>query len=80
MPRGDGTGPLGGGPMSGRAAGLCAGYDVPGFMNPVQGRGPGMGFGRGWRGRGKRFGRRRRFWRYGSHYGAEIPRAKPWQW
>lgn len=52
MPRGDGTGPMGMGPMSGRAAGFCAGYSVPGFTNPGGrgagfGRGRGMGFGRG---------------------------------
>ena len=52
MPRGDGTGPLGLGPMTGRAAGYCAGYAVPGFMNPwigrrFRGRGGGRGFGRG---------------------------------
>jgi len=35
MPRGDGTGPAGLGPMTGRAAGFCAGYPVPGYMNPV---------------------------------------------
>jgi len=34
MPLGDGTGPLGLGPMTGRAAGFCAGYPVPGYMNP----------------------------------------------
>ncbi|MHC4199744.1 MAG: DUF5320 domain-containing protein, partial [Planctomycetota bacterium] len=39
MPRGDGTGPAGTGPMTGRAAGFCAGYPVPGFMNPTPGRG-----------------------------------------
>jgi hypothetical protein len=33
--------------MTGRAAGLCAGYGVPGYANPVPGRGYGMGFGRG---------------------------------
>jgi hypothetical protein len=38
MPRGDGTGPLGMGPMTGRAAGYCAGYPIPGFMNPYWGR------------------------------------------
>jgi len=50
MPRGDGSGPAGMGPMTGRAAGFCAGYNVPGFMNPYGGR-MGGGFGRG-RGRG----------------------------
>lgn len=60
MPRGDGTGPAGLGPMTGRAAGFCAGFPVPGYMNPVgrfgrraagYGRGPGLGLGagRGWR-------------------------------
>ena len=47
MPRGDGMGPAGMGPMTGRAAGYCAGYSVPGFANPVPGRGYGFGFGRG---------------------------------
>jgi len=48
MPRGDGTGPGGLGPMTGRAAGYCAGYSVPGFMNPSGGRlGLGFGYGRG---------------------------------
>jgi len=51
MPRGDGTGPMGMGPMTGRAAGYCAGYPVPGYMNPYGGRG---GFGGGWGGRGHR--------------------------
>ena len=49
MPRGDGTGPAGMGPMTGRAAGFCAGYGVPGYMNPVGGRGyGGCGRGGGW--------------------------------
>ena len=39
MPAGNGTGPLGFGPMTGRAAGYCAGYPVPDYMNPVAGRG-----------------------------------------
>jgi hypothetical protein len=38
MPRGDRTGPAGMGPMTGRAAGYCAGYDMPGYMNPYGGR------------------------------------------
>lgn len=32
MPFGDGTGPLGLGPMTGRAAGFCAGFGRPGFV------------------------------------------------
>ena len=56
MPRGDRTGPWGFGPRTGRAAGYCAGYSVPGFMNPIPGFG--RGFGRGWgRGYGRGFGR-----------------------
>ena len=57
MPRGDRTGPAGQGPRTGRAMGYCAGYSVPGFMNPGPGLGLGMGRGlgggrgggRGWR-------------------------------
>ena len=49
MPRGDGTGPSGMGPMTGRAAGYCAGYEAPGYATPGfgGGRGYGMGGGRG---------------------------------
>jgi len=61
MPRGDGTGPLGLGPMTGRIAGFCAGYPVPGYMNPVAGRGY-FGWGRGWFGRGRGF----RHWYYAT--------------
>jgi len=43
------------GPMTGRAAGYCAGYGTPGYMNPIGGRGfwgrGGGGGGRGWRNR-----------------------------
>jgi hypothetical protein len=72
MPRGDRTGPMGIGPMTGRGAGYCAGYPVPGYANPLVpgrggrggGRGWGRGMGRGWgwgfwgrgRGRGVRWG------------------------
>ena len=42
MPGGDGTGPAGMGPMTGRAAGYCAGYPVPGYANPIPGRGLGF--------------------------------------
>ncbi|NSW90105.1 MAG: DUF5320 domain-containing protein [Firmicutes bacterium] len=49
MPRGDGTGPMGMGPMTGRAAGFCAGFSVPGYMNPFPRYGIGFGRGRGFR-------------------------------
>jgi len=58
MPGGDRTGPMGMGPMTGRAAGYCAGFGVPGYVNPIpgrgfwgwgRGRGGGRGGGRGWR-------------------------------
>lgn len=50
MPFGDGTGPMGLGPMTGRRMGYCAGFSTPGFMNPYFGRGfwgRGFGMGRG---------------------------------
>jgi hypothetical protein len=56
MPGGDRTGPAGLGPMTGRGAGYCAGYPVPGYMNPVPGGGRWYGFGRG-RGGGRGWGR-----------------------
>ena len=64
MPRGDQTGPNGMGPMSGRGAGFCAGYETPGYAYPMDCRwgmrrawgrrsGRPMGFGhRGFAGRG----------------------------
>lgn len=55
MPRGDRTGPMGAGPMTGRRMGYCAGYDAPGYVNAGYGRGYGRGFGRGL-GRGYRRG------------------------
>ncbi len=60
MPAGDGRGPNGLGPMSGRAAGYCAGYSVPGYMN----QGPGMGYGR-FGGRGGGRGWRNRYYATG---------------
>ena len=78
MPGGDRTGPAGLGPMTGRAAGYCAGYPVPGYMNPISGRGGfgrGFGFGRGWgRGRGRGWGRG--FGWGGAGYG--YPYASPY--
>jgi len=50
MPHGDGTGPLGLRPMTGIGTGYCAGYAVPGFLNP---RGGGRFCGKGG---GRRFG------------------------
>lgn len=60
--------------MTGRAAGYCAGYGVPGFANPQVGGGFGRrgGFGRGM-GRGFGFGWGRGFG-YGVPYG---PQAAP---
>ncbi len=65
MPRGDGTGPAGLGQMTGRSAGYCAGFDIPGFANRIPGDvgrvpnpvgafpRPGLGQGRGGRGGGR---------------------------
>jgi len=53
MPGGDRTGPAGLGPMTGRAAGFCAGYPAPGYTDSVGGR--------GYWGRGR--GRRRSWFR-----------------
>ena len=41
MPRGNGMGPNGMGPMTGRGIGRCAGYINPGYV-----RGLGLGYGR----------------------------------
>lgn len=67
MPGGDRTGPMGDGPMTGRAAGYCTGSAAPGYMNPApgggfRGRGGGRGGGRG-RGGG---GRGWRNWYYAT--------------
>jgi hypothetical protein len=72
MPAGDGTGPMGFGPMTGRGAGYCAGFPAPGYTNPMPGRGRGMG--RGW-GRVRGWGRGRG-WGYG-YYPMSIPGAAP---
>jgi len=52
MPYGNRTGPMGMGPMTGRAAGFCAGFGMPGYANPTPGGGMGFGRGRGFRGGG----------------------------
>ena len=65
--------------MTGRAAGFCAGYPVPGFMNPIPGGfgGRGFGWGRGRGGRGRGFGGGRGRWLGGAPaYGA--PYAAPY--
>jgi len=69
MPAGDGTGPRGMGQMSGRAAGFCAGFGMPGYANPMPGHGFGVGFGRGggFAGRGGRGGGGGRGWRNAFH-------------
>lgn len=62
---------MGMGPMTGRGAGYCAGYDRPGYANPLPGGGFGTGWGRGgWRGHpwggGWGLGRGWRHWYYAT--------------
>lgn len=50
MPGGDRTGPAGAGPMTGRGAGYCNGFNRPGSFRPGAGQGRGrrnMNFGAG---------------------------------
>ena len=84
MPAGDGRGPIGSGPMTGRGAGYCAGYSVPGYANSVRGGGCfGYGRGRGG-GRGRGFGNfgggrpftERRFQNSPYPYDYEYPQAE----
>lgn len=73
MPRGDRTGPVGNGQMTGRQMGYCAGYDVPGY---AQGGVFGCGMGRG---RGRAFGGGRGMafrhggWEPAPAYGYPVP-------
>lgn len=63
--------------MTGRAAGFCAGYQVPGYMNSGFGRGWGRGFGRGFGrgyGRGMGWGRG---WGPGGAYPGYAPGYYP---
>jgi len=81
MPRGDRTGPNGMGPMTGRAAGFCAGFSGPGFTNSASGLG-GFGFGRGGgcglgRGFGGGFGGGGRFGAAANQYGGGMAFAQP---
>ena len=77
MPRGDRNGPNGGGPKTGRGAGLCSGSDTPGYLDPGLRRGRGRGpggppkHGRG-RGRGPGGGRWGRRWWRGDDEGGEA--------
>ncbi|MBU4405296.1 MAG: DUF5320 domain-containing protein [Acidobacteria bacterium] len=63
MPRGDRTGPRGMGSMTGRGTGFCAGVAMPGYENPMPGRGLGMGFGRSRGSWSRGFGGGGRGWR-----------------
>lgn len=74
MPGGDRTGPWGLGPRTGRRAGFCSGYRMPGFMNrsvfpPFGGR-----WFEGW------FGRRLRFWRFGPWGYGRRRGGNFWRW
>jgi hypothetical protein len=80
MPAGDGTGPTGMGPRTGRGMGYCGGYDAPGWAH----WGPGRRFyGRGRRGgygplpyygRGGAGGRGWRHW----YHATGLPRWARW--
>ncbi len=72
MPYGDRTGPAGFGPMTGRGAGFCGGFGMPGFLN----RAGGFGFFGGGRGGG---GRGRRNWFYATGL-TGWQRAAGWPW
>jgi hypothetical protein len=74
MPRGDRTGPVGMGPRSGRVAGYCAGFDVPGYASAGLGRGRGRGFGQWGGGGGRGFGGRWRGFAWGG-----PPGWTPWE-
>lgn len=71
MPRGDRTGPVGAGPLTGRGMGYCSGSARPGFTYPGPryglGRGMGLGGGRGWRRGG-----------FGQFWGYPYPPANPY--
>jgi len=73
MPFGDGTGPMGLGPMTGRGAGFCAGFGTAGFANPMPGYPYHYGYGHlgpVWPRRGYGFGRGfGRGWRRWGSYG-----------
>ncbi len=66
MPGGDGSGPLGFGPMTGRGAGYCAGFNGSGY---AMGRGYGFGF--------RRFNRSGFPCRFSFYSPAYAPEAYP---
>lgn len=72
MPRGDRTGPMGQGSRSGRAAGFCAGFAMPGYANESEG---GRGMGQGWGLRGRGFGGGGRGFR-NRFFAAGVPRGR----
>ncbi|MBN1756006.1 DUF5320 domain-containing protein [bacterium] len=83
MPGGNQTGPLGMGPRTGRGAGYCAGYGMPGYANPAFGG----GYYGNWGGRGR--GNRNWYyatgltgWQRGQQgwgvYGAGVPATMPY--
>ncbi|MCL5742460.1 MAG: DUF5320 domain-containing protein [Acidobacteria bacterium] len=70
MPFGDRTGPAGRGPRTGRGAGYCNRFGVPGSMN----------WGDAWSGWGRRLGGGGRGWRNWFHSALPLggPRAADW--
>ena len=67
MPRGDRTGPMGMGAMTGRGAGYCARFRRGGYANPMPGRGLGVGVGRDRAAFGRGFGGGGHGWRHWFH-------------
>jgi len=63
--------------MTGRGAGFCAGFEMPGYANPVPGRGFGMGFGRGRGAWGRGFGGGGCGWR-NMFYASGVPGWMPY--
>ncbi|MDY0186538.1 MAG: DUF5320 domain-containing protein [Syntrophus sp. (in: bacteria)] len=81
MPRGDGTGPMGRGPMTGRGAGFCS-WIGGGASYPAGAPSPGLGYGlgRGFRGGGRGWGNRffaRGFWGWLRPAGYSAPYQGP---
>lgn len=80
MPAGNGTGPSGFGPMTGRGAGYCTGFSVPGYANPIRSGGF-YGYGRGRRNRfyatGMPFWARGGYGPYPGTYGYDYGYAEP---